>query len=212
MRRENTMDKFDCYIEEGRRAVQSYSDFGAYDPDASQDDRFTIASDVIANVLHWMYGRKPRAEAVEDVAGLLGHAERAWEGDYEDMEPESELIDNPLVEALQRIQAIRDEYVANGYRAVLHIAWNHEDRDEDGELYVTDDPYNMSDGEVLELWKTKGDEIQTYVYEHGSGPSGEDYETLDSNEGALEGLERALDVLQIMAHGGTPAQGEEVAS
>lgn len=72
-------DKFQDYIEQGQRAIETHPDY----PHGVDSD--TAAVDTIVSVLHTVYGRKPLSEVMEDAFGLLERASRSFEGDYEDI-------------------------------------------------------------------------------------------------------------------------------
>jgi hypothetical protein len=84
------MDRFDQYVEEGKALIDAHPDRGSIgdsydDPDdgVTGTEAWTCASDQIASILHGVFGRTPMEDC--DVDGLLDHARRCWEGDYEGM-------------------------------------------------------------------------------------------------------------------------------
>jgi len=104
-----------------------------------------------------------------------------------------------LAQAAAQIRVLRDEYEAAHCRALLYVAYDREiapgERWEAGEPLITVDPYQQSDQEVLALWEAKGDEVAGLIYETGDYMKGEDYEALDSLDGALGALDQVLAIL-----------------
>lgn len=74
------MDKFEMYIQQGHRAIDSHPDRGA------DLDLETLASDTIASVLHAVCGRTPGVDALGEAADLVRRALWTFEGDYEDID------------------------------------------------------------------------------------------------------------------------------
>ena len=115
------------------------------------------------------------------------------------------MYESALAEVRRRIQALLAEYEAGHVRALLFVAYDREiapgERWEAGEAIITVDPYTQTDQEVLELWKAKGDEVSGLIYETGDYLKGEDYEAIDSIEGASGALGRALQILDEVEAG-----------
>lgn len=79
------MDKFDDYIRRGRQAIQTHPD-----QQSGGVDDWTAAKDVIGDILHAVCGRTPlRQGALDNAEALAMAALRGFEGDYEDMDPQS---------------------------------------------------------------------------------------------------------------------------
>ena len=113
-----------------------------------------------------------------------------------------------ITAALAAIERLGDKVEANRRRAIMFVAWDREicketsrtpydaGEVEYNDLYVTVDPYDQSDEEIMT--RADFDEISAVVYEH-DWLRGDDYETLDQLEGeenALAGVTEALKALE----------------
>lgn len=103
--------------------------------------------------------------------------------------------------AIEALTALSDDYEVQRMRTYLFIVWNHELRDENNLLYCSYDPleqvtpgvYTYDAAWVRERYSA---DVAEAAHEHLTG---EDYESLDSLDGAEHAIERALDALKTPA-------------
>lgn len=79
-------DVFQMYIDDGEEALHRHPDYNSltdYGDDA--DGIKTVAVDMIASILHAVFGRTPLRDCNVEAYSLLEQASRSFDGDYEDI-------------------------------------------------------------------------------------------------------------------------------
>lgn len=136
--------------------------------------------------------------------------------------PASSTTDNPLREAIERIERMRD--AAEHDRLIVYVKNVTFDKLTEDELrefgygdYLANEPgrhalkslllgYDVASSLPLERLRELFEQDDYSAWEMFDS---EDTEHFENDEGSIAAYDRVLDVLQVLAHGLTPAQGGE---